>query len=255
MQDDSNNNNNDNNNNCEEQQEQNEESLSNIAVSMTESPSSIAQQQRLRRLKQKMNQARQLNRQAVQEEGENMLLSLSSGQQRGGGARKNDNTSKKHPSTGGGGGGKEKYLTQQASEAISKREKKEENAILNQYHIKDYHNPQGQYRNYLRNLKSLPKGDTVSASATTDATYNPLQFGDDAAEQQNERLQREGAHRLASELKRRIEKQQKRKQTDSDKDQTGGINKRNKLYIQQISKDYDKHTKEIKQNLERGTAL
>lgn len=75
----------------------------------------------------------------------------------------------------------------------------------------------------------------------------------DAAEPQKER---EGARRMANELYRRIEKQKnKRDRLELEETDVSYINKRNKRYNQKISRNYDKSTAEIKQNLERGTAL
>jgi len=69
--------------------------------------------------------------------------------------------------------------------------------------------------------------------------------------------EREGARRLANELHRRIEKSKnnKRVRLEFEESDVSYINKRNKMFNQKISRDYDKATAEIKQNLERGTAL
>ena len=69
--------------------------------------------------------------------------------------------------------------------------------------------------------------------------------------------EREGARRLAKELHRRSEKSKhsKRVRLEFEESDVSYINKRNKMFNQKISRDYDKATAEIKQNLERGTAL
>lgn len=74
---------------------------------------------------------------------------------------------------------------------------------------------------------------------------------------QDHMQEREGARRLASELKRRIDKaaKNKRKQDEFEATDVTYINKRNKLFNEKTSRNYDKHTAEIRQNLERGTAL
>jgi pre-mRNA-splicing factor SYF2 len=73
----------------------------------------------------------------------------------------------------------------------------------------------------------------------------------------NEAHEREGARNIASEMKRRIEKQAKKKRERVDFEETdvSYINNRNKKFNQKISRNFDKHTAEIRQNLERGTAL
>ena len=68
--------------------------------------------------------------------------------------------------------------------------------------------------------------------------------------------EREGARRLANELHRRIEKsKKKRNRLEFDETDVTYINQRNKRFNQKISRNYDQATAEIKQNLERGTAL
>lgn len=211
--------------------------------------------QRLRRLKQKMNQARQLNQQAVRREGEKIGSAEASSNER----RRQSLTDKK--------AGKEawqaanakamqkaaesgidgKFLVEQADESIRKAVAKAEKEELNQFSAKDYHNPQGQHRNYVRSLKSL--SHRIAAEGT-DTIYNPLDNSTDAAEE------REGARRLAQELQRRIEKSQKRaEKRKAEEGHVSAINKRNEGFNKKINRNYDKHTAEIRQNLERGTAL
>ena len=73
----------------------------------------------------------------------------------------------------------------------------------------------------------------------------------------NEIQEREGARHIAQELKRRIEKQAKRRRekVDFEESDVSYINKRNKHFNEKISRNFDRHTAEIRQNLERGTAL
>jgi pre-mRNA-splicing factor SYF2 len=72
---------------------------------------------------------------------------------------------------------------------------------------------------------------------------------------QEDAQDREGARRLANELKRRIEKKAKRKHNEFEATDVSYINKRNKRYNEKISRNYDQHTAEIRRSLERGTAL
>lgn len=68
--------------------------------------------------------------------------------------------------------------------------------------------------------------------------------------------EREGARRLANELHRRIQKAaKKRNRMEFNETDVTSINKRNKLFNKKISRNYDRASAEIKQNLERGTAL
>lgn len=131
--------------------------------------------------------------------------------------------------------------------------KKAEKAVANQFDIRDYYSSEGQHRHYERNLKSLPRaaGSLGPTEEETTATFNPiLSVSDEARE-------REGARNLANELKRRIEKQakKKRERMEFEQEDVSYINQRNKRFNQKISRTYDKSTAEIRQNLERGTAL
>ena len=57
-------------------------------------------------------------------------------------------------------------------------------------------------------------------------------------------------------MRRRAEKQAKnRNRPEFDAFDVSNINKRNARFNEKISKNYDEHTAEIQQNLERGVAL
>jgi pre-mRNA-splicing factor SYF2 len=104
------------------------------------------------------------------------------------------------------------------------------------------------HRNYEKNLKSLPRNiDGDDRSGTFDPTMNPA----------DEIREREGARGLANELKRRAAKAEKKKRErmDFEGEDVTYINQRNKRFNQKINRTYDEATAEIRQNLERGTAL
>lgn len=209
---------------------------------MASSARSTTMKDRLRLLKQKMNQARVLNQQAVQEEGQNGVLA-----------------SPKKYSVAKAKASKLDPLTQQvASKVLHDAQQASEKEALNEFSVNDYHNPQGQFRNYQRNLKSLPSRQVQSNASTFDPTEAPA----------NNRLSadataagREGARYMAQEMRRRIEKKQKRELKRKEKEMEEGdgdvnyINQRNKRFNQKINRTYDEATSEIRQNLERGTAL
>ena len=128
--------------------------------------------------------------------------------------------------------------------------KKELKAKETRFDVDDYHNPEGQYRHYERNLRSLPKIDREYSSEM----HDPLTHKED---DEHKAITQEGAKRLAAEMKRRAEKSIKKK-IKLDKDDSGDIsyvNQRNKRFNEKIGRNFDKDTAEIKQNLERGTAL
>jgi cyclophilin family peptidyl-prolyl cis-trans isomerase len=227
---------------------------------------------RLRNLKQKMNQARQLNQRAVQEEGERLSRQDAERRRVRGLDKQRDREAwearhAKALEVADRHGVDAKHLTQQAHDSLRRAHVRSEKAEATRHSSRDYHNPEGQALNYQRNLRSLPKrngpGDSAagaasgSTTATTTATYNPLDHPPPSAD--SAERERQGARRLADELHRRIDKQKaaqldKHVRDDTDGD-AGHINKRNRLFNEKIKRNYDGHTAEIRQNLERGTAL
>jgi pre-mRNA-splicing factor SYF2 len=243
------------------------ENQSDDDVSLT-APQQPAWKQRLRRLKQKMNQARQLNKQAVREEGERLSehgivlerkrLAAQTKQ------AKTADWEKQHAKAlvlAAAAGVDAKQVTEQAVDSVNKATRRLEQEERNQYSVNDYHNPEGQFRNYERNIKSLSVTTAVvggSHTASSSATYNPL----DNLYQVDPEQERQGAQRLAAEMQRRVEKRQNRElqkrvrdDVDASTEDVSYINQRNKKFNEKISRSYDKHTAEIRNNLERGTAL
>lgn len=210
---------------------------------------------RLRRLKMKMNQARQLNRQEVQREGERLgsKEGMAREQQR---LAKDDKKRRELEWQARNGKAADvaalagyedcKFLVEPADKSLARAQKKEATDQRNRFHVKDYYNPEGQHRHYERNIKSIPR--RVDRSETD--TFDPITAATKASDHAD------GAKRLADELKRRIEKQKaKRDRVEFEGEDVNYINKRNKNFNKKISRNYDKATAEIRQNLERGTAL
>jgi cyclophilin family peptidyl-prolyl cis-trans isomerase len=210
---------------------------------------------RLRRLKMKMNQARQLNRQEVQREGERLGSEEGKAKER----QRLAKDDKKRRETdwqarntkavavaAQAGYDDGKFLVEPADKSLARAQKREATEERNLYQVKDYHNPEGQFRHYERNVKSLPKN--IDRGETD--TYNPMSTATTSTDQAD------GAKRLANELKRRIEKQKKRRdRVEFEGEDVSYINKRNKHFNKKINRNYDQATAEIRQNLERGTAL
>jgi cyclophilin family peptidyl-prolyl cis-trans isomerase len=220
-----------------------------------------ALKRRLRKLKQKMNQARQLNRQAVQKEGERLgsIEGMSKDKKRQAAKDKRAQgttmsaRNAKAMATAEQAGVDGKYLVEQASESVARATARAEKDETNRFQVNDYYNSEGQHRNYQRNLKSLPRQPDAAAAyayASTE-TYNPLQ---DAVDPEQER---QGAQRLSDELHRRIEKSKKKnlKRKEVEETDFNHINQRNKRFNEKINRTYDKATAGIRQDLERGTAL
>jgi cyclophilin family peptidyl-prolyl cis-trans isomerase len=232
--------------------------------------------QRLRKLKQKMNQARQLNKQAVQEEGQRIADPEKERRRLASVAKQAkqaawEATNAKALAISSETGVDAKALTEPGADSVRMARVKADKSKLNRFQINDYHNPESQHRNYQRNLKSIPSSSVVGSQSRTtdadndfgdDAMYNPLDSLTSISGASSSQHEREGARRIASELHRRIEKRQerdrKRKQNEIQSgaaDEASGINDRNKRFNQKINRTYDKQTAEIRQNLERGTAL
>jgi len=212
-------------------------------------------QERLRKLKMKMNQSRQLNKKEVLGEGERMgskeaekqYKKLTSQQDKLRKEKEYNHVHAKSKISTNLSKQERKAMMQSGDESLSQAMKKEDMAEKNMFSSKDYHNPEGQFRNYQNNAKSL----------RTDNLNTNYKNPDEIDTEQDRVRERDGAKRLATELKRRAAKAEKRKQKEIEfeAEDVSGINKRNKRYNEKLSRDYDKHTAEIRQNLERGTAL
>jgi len=215
---------------------------------------------RMRKLKLKMNQARQLNNKEVLKEGERL-----SSMEGAAAVRKRqmikdkkmnqaDWKAKNSKAMGVAAAHciDAKHLVQQADSSLKAAYKKNEKAKSNRFEMQDYYNSEGQHRNYERNIRSLSHAAVpLNDSHNSAATFDPIMNAADEARD------RQGARNLANEMKRRVEKQVKKKRERMEFEETDVtyINKRNKRFNQKISRNFDKHTAEIRQNLERGTAL
>ena len=218
---------------------------------------------RLRKLKMKMNQSRTLNRREVQLEGER--LGSEEGALRDRRRQKKDDREQYEKEWARANGralslgsdarvavADTKLMAQSAADSLRKANRKAEKARANRFEANDYYNPEGQHRNYERSLKSLPGG--MSRFEATTATFNPI---DDGQHHDNYVGEEQGAKRLANELKRRAERaaSRKRDRMEFDAADVSGISARNNRFNEKIGRNFDKHTAEIRQNLERGTAL
>lgn len=158
-----------------------------------------------------------------------------------------------------------KFMVEHASENIRKTSKKQNKAKINRFDVNDYYHPEGQHRNYERNLKSIPQNNTSTSSNDTittssNSTTTLFDISDPTHIYTGANATHStGAKRLATEMKRRIEKskvaQLKKRKVDFESTDINYVDKRNKHFNEKISRTYDTHTAEIRQNLERGTAL
>ncbi|KAL7553994.1 hypothetical protein ACHAWF_017339 [Thalassiosira exigua] len=235
-------------------------------------------QKRLAALRTKINQSRTLNRREVKAEAERMGSEEAINQERrrqnkqDRGARKEEYDAyavgklRGGDDAGGGGADDDKAerkkaasLSQPAYDSIQRMNKRADREERARYGPDDHYNPEGQHSNYERNLNAVRRaGPRRGGGAATLDSYDPsadrLPNGD--AARSSAASEREGARRLASEMKRRAEKRaNKKRELDFDAADITSINDRNKRFNRKIGRNFDEHTAEIRQNLERGTAL
>jgi len=250
-----------------------------------------ALQKRLAALRTKINQSRTLNRREVHAEATRMGTDEASMQERKRQNKQDRNARQKEYDTyvvgklrnageddGKSAGSKEEQkklasLSQPAYDSIRQMNARADKKERSVHGPDDYYNPEGQYSNYERNLNSVRQvasrggggGGAASASASASASAASLDSYDptlnnyptsNASNHSSSLSEKEGAKRLANEMKRRTEKRanQKRK-LEFDAVDVTSINDRNKRFNQKIGRNFDKHTAEIRQNLERGTAM
>ncbi|KAL3671525.1 hypothetical protein V7S43_003445 [Phytophthora oleae] len=118
----------------------------------------------------------------------------------------------------------------------------------------DVFNQDSLYKGYKKRLVSLPtagKTSTAVVAASDDALGDELAYGkDDKVEEAN-------VERMAQELEDRIKARKKfsRRRQHYEGEDVDYINGQNRIFNRKASQAFDKYTVEIRQNLERGTAL
>uniref|UniRef100_A0A7S2UIX7 PPIase cyclophilin-type domain-containing protein n=1 Tax=Attheya septentrionalis TaxID=420275 RepID=A0A7S2UIX7_9STRA len=207
---------------------------------------------RLRKLKMKMNQSRQLNRKEVLSEGERMGNGYARESKR---MAKQDKQlrAKEWVKSNKIADDASSLLIQQAEDSLNKAAKKAASAESSKFQMTDYHNPEAQYQRYAKNLKSVVGGEPRQQQQRHEM-YDPTdRMNNDGMDDEQV-----GAQRLSKEMKRRAAKtEEKKRQRDVEFEASdvSYINKRNKRFNEKLGRNYDTHTAEIRQNLERGTAL
>lgn len=148
-------------------------------------------------------------------------------------------------------------LSQPAFDSIRQMNARAERRERGTFGVDDYYNPEGQHANYDRNIKSVRHlASRRNESAGELDAYDPTLANPIGRSAASSRSEKEGAQRLAGEMKRRAEKRaNKKRRIELDAEDITSINERNKKFNQKIGRNFDKHTAEIRQNLERGTAL
>ncbi|ETV85798.1 hypothetical protein H257_02368 [Aphanomyces astaci] len=105
------------------------------------------------------------------------------------------------------------------------------------------------YNAYKKRLHALPTEKVPGSTSTKE--YDELEYG------KNDGTTEEGVDRMVAELAHRadVKKKFSRRRQHYDGEDVDYINNRNRVFNKKISRAFDKYTVEIRQNLERGTAL
>jgi len=110
------------------------------------------------------------------------------------------------------------------------------------------YNSESQYNAYDKTLRR--RGENGGGRGDRGGVYDPSQaFGVES------QTTKQGVERMAEELKDRKNVERRRKRNLHGAEDVDSINDRNAVFNRKIKRVFDKYTVEIRQNLERGTAL
>lgn len=201
-------------------------------------------EKRLFLLRMRMNKGRKENKNAVDEEYKKMTDPNYERKQRS--AEWSEKKKKKSDDRE-----EDAYLFETAEAAAIKMEKaaaKQKNAATFGWQA---FTQEANYNAYKKRLDKLPAGggDAMSSSATE--AIDPMQYGKVATA-----ISTDGLRRVTADIEEREKKREKfsRRRNDYDAN-VGAINDKNEVFNKKIKRAFDKYTVEIRQNLERGTAL
>jgi hypothetical protein len=105
----------------------------------------------------------------------------------------------------------------------------------------------------IKSELALEESGAVAAAAGSQAEVDPMSYGTAAAYRPAE----ERIDALVDDLARQAAKRttSSRRRQHYEEDEVSYINDRNKVFNEKIAREFNKYTSEIKNNLERGTAL
>jgi hypothetical protein len=139
---------------------------------------------------------------------------------------------------------------EQAAEVVDKQEEKRRRANSTMWDVEDR---TLQLDSRLKNEVALYDSGAIAAAAGSRAEIDPLSYGTAPAYKPGE----ERVDALIDNLHQQAIKRatsSRRRQT-YEEDEVTYINDRNKVFNQKLNREFNKYTSEIKNNLERGTAL
>ncbi|XP_028411281.1 pre-mRNA-splicing factor SYF2-like [Dendronephthya gigantea] len=244
--------------NSSEVKEDDEASGSSSQANETSSTGVNKREERLRKLKElhlRRNEARKMNYQEVVEEDRRKKLPANwEAKQKRVDWELQDHKARAEAEARGEDYDRVKLLevTADDAEKLDKRRKRKKNADVG---FSDY--AAAQERQYSRLVKQM-KPDLAEYEAKKEQlgdqmypTANNISYGGDG------KVSKEGVDRMVADLEKQIEKRSKysRRRAHCDEADISFINERNMNFNKKLSRFYDQYTGEIRQNLERGTAI
>jgi len=208
-----------------------------------------AKQKKLFQLRMRMNAARKANAKEVEDEKKRFV---------GGKRRKETNEWKERSDAWkdelkNEGLDKERgYLLETAEDHQEKEKKKKKKARHQASFGWEVFNQDTIYKAHEKRYSELPTSHSDATAIEHIRTgYTDADYGS------NDKVTEAGLDRMVAELKKREEKREKfsRRREIHDSEDVDYINHRNQHFNKKIARAFDKYTVEIRQNLERGTAL
>lgn len=216
-------------------------------------------EERLRKLRERMNRGREDNRKQVLVEGQRMADPK---MVRDKAARDAVWEEKKAAMANElktlGADDKTKYL----HESVEVAEREMDKARRKAANVKasfgwDAFNVDSQFRTYRKKLDQLPTAVGGAGDEDDDDAAAGADVDDDLTYGEDDYVDKAGLERMAAQVKAAgaAHKNFSRRRTHIDGEAVDYINNRNRVFNKKVARAFDKYTVEIKQNLERGTAL
>ena len=244
----------------EEEEEEAEEEEAAAAADSAEYKQMTPAQRRLFDIRMRMNKGRKANQQAAK--AEHMRATDPTGGKKRKHEEWKEREEQRKKERGEGGDKKELahlHMTSEDAAALQKKHRKKEKKAAS--FGWDVFNSDALYKAYKKRLAVLPTaapgagagggGGGAGAGASAPSEDAELQYGKATADTEA------GIKRMTDELEQRrlaAQKFSRRRQEHGGSD-VNYINDRNKFFNKKISRAFDKYTVEIRQSLERGTAL
>jgi hypothetical protein len=139
---------------------------------------------------------------------------------------------------------------EEADEAVEKAEEKRRRMGAHKWDIAEQSLQLG---SRMKNEAALIESGAIAAAAGAQAEIDPLGYGSAAVYKPSEERVDALVNDLAAQAARRSSSSRRRQHYEED--EVSYINDRNKVFNEKLSREFAKYTSEIKNNLERGTAL